>query len=284
MKRLKRYQYEHYAILCRASYPKVFDHTEYGFDKHCRRDITDRFGNTIIRVLWGEKRDAVVVFKGSHCLSDWLTNLICLPKKLPTEHYAGHVHLGFYFQLHQRSQKAKNPYHTRYQRLSDNHLAEIAQASDVCHSEGDTVYHQIEACAKELRKLGKKMILTGHSSGGCMAVISAEMLEQKYPGIIKRIVTFGQPAPGFWSFKKHYQLKDKTYRICCDVDMVTFLPGLPFIYWHVGKMIWLHNNRIYQDIPSPVRIFRVLASWLMRPIAYHFMDKYIRRKDYFDHH
>ncbi|RXJ72096.1 lipase [Veronia nyctiphanis] len=284
MKRLKRYQYEHYAILCRESYPKAFDHTAYGFDSECRRDITDRFGKTIIRILWSERKDAVVVFKGSHSVGDWLTNLVCVPKSLPTKFNAGNVHWGFYFQLTQTSRKSKNPYHAKYQRLSDNHLTEVSQSHDGGHHQGNSVLEQLTACAEELSARGKRLIFTGHSSGGCMAVIAAEIIEQEHPGIIKRIVTFGQPAPGFWSFKKRYRLHERTYRICCDVDIVTFLPGFPFIFWHVGKMIWLHDNRIYQDIPSPVRICRVLVSWLMRPIAYHFMDKYIRRKDYFDQH
>ncbi|OOF07866.1 lipase, partial [Salinivibrio sp. MA427] len=46
----------------------------------------------------------------------------------------------------------------------------------------------------------------------------------------------------------------------------------------------LHENKIYTNTPSLFRILRVLYSWLTRPIAYHYMDKYIRRKDYFDQH
>ncbi len=86
---------------------------------------------------------------------------------------------------------------------------------------------KLESCVDQLVAEGKKVSFTGHSSGGSMAVIAAEILEQKYPGAIKRIVTFGQPATGYWNFKRRYSLKAKTYRICCDVDMVTFLPVFP---------------------------------------------------------
>ncbi|MCG7587397.1 lipase, partial [Photobacterium sp. OFAV2-7] len=65
MKPLKRYQYERYAILCRLAYPASFDHTQYGFSSEGRYEITDRWGRTIIRVLWGDKKEVVVVFKGS---------------------------------------------------------------------------------------------------------------------------------------------------------------------------------------------------------------------------
>ncbi len=82
MKRLKRYQYERYAILCRASYPVYFDHTHYGFSPHGRRDIYDRWGRCIIRVLWREDDDAIVVFRGSQTVWDWLLNCACTPKAI----------------------------------------------------------------------------------------------------------------------------------------------------------------------------------------------------------
>ncbi|MGU3845140.1 lipase family protein, partial [Vibrio diabolicus] len=52
--------------------------------------------------------------------------------------------------------------------------------------------------------------------------------------------------------------------------------------WHVGKMLWLYNGRIYENTPTFIRLGRSLFSWLMRPFSYHFMSKYIRDKDFFD--
>ncbi|ATC59640.1 lipase family protein [Vibrio anguillarum] len=98
----------------------------------------------------------------------------------------------------------------------------------------------------------------------------------------KRIVTFGQPAIGNWRFRQRYSLSHKTYRICCDLDIVTFMPPIPLIYWHVGKLLWLYNGRIYENTPTFIRLGRSLLSWLVRPFSYHLMSKYIRNKDFFD--
>lgn len=284
MKRLKRYQYERYAILCRDAYPQLFDHVQYGFSATGRRDIHNRWGQTIIRVLWHEKGDAVVVFKGSQSLWDWLLNLLVFPTRVDAPRFAGHVHWGFHFLLRQPSRAKRHLLSRDINNLTPSQRADYFQADEHLTLIGNSVMEKLDACIATLNEEGKKVSFTGHSSGGAMAVIAAEVLEQKYPGIIKRVVTFGQPATGYWNFKQRYRLKQCTYRICCDVDMVTFLPGIPFAFWHVGELLWLHNDRIYHNMPSLIRIIRVLTSWLFRPIAYHFMDKYIRRKDYFDKH
>lgn len=284
MKRLKRYQYERYAILCREAYPLNFDHTEYGFSKSGRVDIQDRWGRTIVRVLWEDEGDIVVVFKGSQSLMDWLLNLSCHPKKLQLPHANTHVHWGFHYLLHQPSLGKENRYFNHSRHMTDSQYTEFAQATEKGMLAGDTVFEKLDAALSPLVARGKRMALTGHSSGGAMAVIAGEQLFDKYGDAIKRIVTFGQPATAFWDFKRHYRLENKTYRVCCDVDIVTFLPGIPLVYWHVGRLLWLHDDRIYDNIPSLVRIVRVIFSWLLRPIAYHYMDRYIRRKDYFDKH
>ncbi|MDD1780236.1 lipase [Enterovibrio sp. ZSDZ35] len=284
MKRLKRYQYERYAILCRDAYPKAFDHLQYGFSPNGRKDITNRWGQTIIRVLWREDGDVVVVFKGSQSVWDWLLNLVFVPSRVDAPQDVGHVHWGFHFLLRQRSRVKRRFLHQDFVKLSTSQQAELEQSVQGGDFQGYTVMESIESTVLPLLKQGKRLSLTGHSSGGSMAIIAAEILEQKYPNAVKRVVTFGQPATGYWNFKRLYRLQNKTYRICCDVDIVTFLPGIPLLFWHVGDLLWLHNDRIYRNMPSFVRIIRVLTSWLIRPIAYHFMDKYIRRKDYFDKH
>ncbi|OOE91487.1 MULTISPECIES: lipase family protein [Salinivibrio] len=283
MKRLKRYQYERYAILCRASYPTYFDHTQYGFSPHGRRDIYDRWGRCIIRVLWRENDDAVVVFRGSQTAWDWLVNCACTPKTITIDGKKCHVHWGFHYLLTQKS-LSWQPHKRQYRHMTDSQFADIAQAADHTVLEGETVLTKLISALTPFLHAGKHISFIGHSSGGAMAIIAAAKLNHQFGGAIKRIVTFGQPAAGMWRFKQLYPFSTRTYRICCDVDMVTFLPAIPFVYWHVGRLLWLHENKIYTNTPSLFRILRVLYSWLTRPIAYHYMDKYIRRKDYFDQH
>ncbi len=223
MKKLKRYQYERYAILCKESYPLNFDHTQYGFDHACRRDIRDRHGKTLIRVLWTHSGDVVVVFKGTHCLSDWLVNFLCFPKQLSTVPGKPHVHWGFNYLLNQNCKRVGSGYLTKLKALSSSQQADVFQSRDNSMQGNETVYKALISTLKPLLAQGKQVSFTGHSSGGSMAVIAALKLHQQYPKAIKRIVTFGQPATGYWSLKKHYSLKNRTYRICCGLDIVTFL-------------------------------------------------------------
>ncbi|GHA40619.1 Mbeg1-like protein [Photobacterium aphoticum] len=292
MKRLKRYQYEQYAILCNLAYPDTFDHTLYGFSKAGRHEITDRWGRTIIRLLWGEQKEVVVVFKGSQNLWDWMINLAFFPKKIPAGDTHCHVHWGYYALLEQCSKIPKSimsgyltSRHLTSGHISDSQRVEWQHSVERQYQQRHlSLYQQIEGVLVPLIQSGKKVALTGHSSGGAMAVLVAHRLYQTHPNAIKRIVTFGQPATGFWNFKQHYPLAQHTYRICCDLDMVTFLPPLPLVYWHVGKMLWLHNGKIYEDTPTFQRLYRSLISWILRPITYHYMNKYIRNKDFFDKH
>ncbi|HBC2177792.1 TPA: lipase, partial [Vibrio cholerae] len=66
------------------------------------------------------------------------------------------------------------------------------------------------------------------------------------------------------------------------LDIVTFMPPVPFLYWHAGKLLWLYNGRIYENTPTWERLGRSIISWLIRPFSYHLMSKYIRNKDFFD--
>ncbi|WP_411991457.1 lipase family protein [Agarivorans sp. DSG3-1] len=261
LKKLKRYQYERYAVLCRLAYPSAMEGMVEQLDKYVYQDVFDRWGRSTTRVLWKENKDEViVVFRGSMNIFDWLVNLAFIPKKYVAEGFQYHVHWGYLQLLEQLS---CDPHRSKHQL---------------------TVYQRLESILLPLMAQGKRISLTGHSSGGCMAVLVADRLERKYPKKVKRVVTFGQPATGLWNFKKHYTLHRKTYRICCDLDVVTFLPPVPFMYWHVGRMLWLHDEKIYENTPTWYRLSKSIVSWLLLPFTYHYMRKYIRNKDYFDEH
>lgn len=260
MKPLKRYQYERYAVLCNLAYPRVFKQTRYGFDPNGQRIIKNQYGKIMIRVLWSkDKEEVVVVFKGSHSLSDWLWNFAMWTKSLEQWRLPYRIHAGFHHLLHQESQPSYNQ-----------------------DSLGLSVFERLNAILVPLIKQGKRISITGHSSGGAIGCVVADYLERQYPKSIKRVVTFGQPAVGDWRFRQRYKLSHKTYRICCDIDIVTFMPPIPFLYWHSGKALWLYNGRIYENTPTLIRLGRSLFSWVIRPFSYHLMSKYIRNKDFFD--
>lgn len=261
MKKLKRYQYERYAVLCQLAYQRALKQTRYGFAPNGQRVVANRFGQPMIRVLWGHLNDeVVVVIKGSHNLWDWALNGWCWLRSCQELSLNYHIHAGYYRQIMQESM----PKHTQ-DRL------------------GISVYQRlIEILTPLIVEQHKRVTFTGHSSGGAIACVLADALETRFPKSIKRVVSFGQPAVGGWQMKRRYRLAHKTYRVCCDLDIVTFLPPLPFIYWHVGKLLWLYNGRIYENTSTLVRLGRSLTSWLIRPFSYHLMSKYIRNKDFFD--
>ncbi|WP_117234095.1 lipase family protein [Vibrio maerlii] len=262
MKPLKRYQYERYAVLCNLAYPRVFKQTKYGFDPNGQRIIKNASGKTMIRVLWSEDdNEVVVVIKGSHSIKDWLLNLVLWTRSCKPIGLNYRIHAGFYYLLFQESQPSRN----------DDKL-------------GLSVFERLESTLQPLLAKGKRIAITGHSSGGAIGCVFADYLDQKYPRSIKRVVTFGQPAIGDWRIRNSYTLYKKTYRICCDLDVVTFMPPIPLLYWHVGKMLWLYNGKVYENTPTLIRMGRSLFSWMIRPFSYHLMSKYIRNKDYFDKH
>jgi len=260
LKPLKRYQYEQYALLCKLAYPRVFKHTSYGFAPNGQKIIRNRHGKIFVRILWSKDNDeVVVVFKGSHSLSDWLINLRCWFKSCDNWGLNYSIHAGYHYLLNQESTPSRHS-----ERLSKS------------------VLDRIESILLPLIIEGKRVSFTGHSSGGAVACVMADLIEKRYPKTVKRVVTFGQPSIGGWSFKRHYTLTHKTYRICCDIDAVTFMPPIPLVYWQVGKMLWLYNGRIYENTPTLLRLGRSILSWLIRPFSYHLMSKYIRNKDFFD--
>lgn len=260
MKALKRYQYERYAILCNLAYQPAIRQTQFGFSPRGQRVIHNRFGQPMIRVLWNDESDEViVVIKGSHHPYDWLLNLALWQRHSKSSHFPYSIHAGYHYLLYQESRPSKN----------SDHL-------------GTSVIDKVNLTLQPLIQKGKRVTFTGHSSGDAIACVLADCLERSNPHCVKRVVSFGQPAIGGASFIRHYLLSHKTYRICCDLDIVTFLPPIPFIYRHTGKLLWLYNGKIHENTPTSHRLVLSAISWVMRPFSYHLMSKYIRNKDFFD--
>ncbi len=127
------------------------------------------------------KEEAVIVIKGSHSPTDWLLNFAMWQRSCRHFGLNYSIHAGFHFILNQESQ----PTHKKDQL-------------------GLSVFERTMGIASELIENGKRIAITGHSSGGAIGCIIADALEQKYPKSIKRIVTFGQPAIGGYGFKRRF--------------------------------------------------------------------------------
>ena len=260
MKKLKQYKYERYAILCQLAYPSGYQ-PALDFSDFEQVEIFDRFKISCVRILWQDSRkEVVVVFRGSHNVYDWLLNLCCFKSKIEDHDREFYIHWGVKKLLEQPSFLTKES--NQSSPLEQNVLQVLAP----------------------LIEQGRKITFIGHSTGGSMAVLCADKLNQQKNTIIKRVVTFGQPACGGSTFANAYSLQNKTYRICCDVDVVTMLPPIPYVFKHVGRQLWLHEGVIYENIKPHKRFIISVKDWLFRPITFHYMDKYIRSKGLFDKH
>ncbi|MDC8830559.1 lipase family protein [Alteromonas gilva] len=260
MKKLKQYQYERYAILCQMAYPGSYFSYPETLEAFNEKLLMDKFERIGVRVLWREhKKEVIVVFRGSISWGDWLGNFCFLPVKENKQR--GRIHWGFKRLL---SQPMYSSHKSLAQALPLQELLLLILAP--------------------LEQAGKRFTFIGHSSGGVMACLFANTFESMYPNKVKRVVTFGQPAFASLGYKRRYQLHNKTYRICCDLDIVTFMPLVPYLFIHVGKMLWLHDDQIYENTPTYARFLRSMKSWLLRPFTYHYMKKYIRNKTLFDKH
>lgn len=85
-----------------------------------------------------------------------------------------------------------------------------------------------------------KVFLTGHSLGGALAILCAlEFSRQKLP--VANVVTFGQPRAGNAVFRDIYDaaLRDITFRVVNQNDIVPRLPGLLLGYRHGGQELFL---------------------------------------------
>lgn len=97
----------------------------------------------------------------------------------------------------------------------------------------------------ELRQYdGAKLIITGHSLGGALAMLFSKAFsgsEANAVPIIDSVYTFGQPRVGNGAFAKtcNEKLGDRTWRFVNEEDIVPRVPGLLAGYRHAGQEVFL---------------------------------------------
>ena len=150
MKKLKRYQYERYAILCQLAYPDADEQYQKILDPFYERQLVDKYGRMSVRILWVEnKKEVIIVFRGSLGVRDWLANLFFIPNKLNQLNRKFWVHWGF-------------------ARL----LAQPMYSSTKTSNEALPLRELLVKVLEPLRQQGKRFTFIGHSSGGAVAVLS----------------------------------------------------------------------------------------------------------------
>ena len=164
MKKLKRYQYERYAILCQLAYPDADEQYQKILDPFYERQLVDKYGRMSVRILWVEnKKEVIIVFRGSLEVRDWLANLFFIPNKLNQLNRKFWVHWGF-------------------ARL----LAQPMYSSTKTSNEALPLRELLVKVLEPLRQQGKRFTFIGHSSGGAVAVLMADYFERLYAKSVKR--------------------------------------------------------------------------------------------------
>ena len=102
------------------------------------------------------------------------------------------------------------------------------------------IYRDYQHAYKTIRR---PLFITGHSLGGAMATIAAaRMIHEDSPFV--SVYTFGQPRAmnRETQLKFNAECKDRFYRFCNNMDIVTRIPARVGGFTHVGQIIYIDDK------------------------------------------
>lgn len=105
-----------------------------------------------------------------------------------------------------------------------------------------------------------KFLVTGHSSGGALAILHS--LTMANHGFAIETYTFGSPMVGDSSFAQTYNsLVPNSYRVANKPDIIPLLPGNLLEYEHVGTLIEM-NSLVYPELKRSISNFHSLETYI----------------------
>jgi hypothetical protein len=178
--------------------------------------------NNPICIIFYNKTNIDICFKGTTTFDDIFTNIQIYPKKFINNKIK--VHYGFL---------------KKYLSVKNNifyHIDNIIYLNNITD-----------------------ISLTGHSSGGAIANIATLDINDKYKNIKIKCVTFGSPRVGNKYFVYEYNKKiNNSFRIVNKNDIIEHLP-FPIIYQHIHEPIYLKHKKkftIYQIFTNIYKYFK----------------------------
>lgn len=244
------------ARISKATYAGPIRHNIYSYGNipfEHQKIIHGSFGRGYCRIFWN-KFTVVVSFRGTRESVDWtISNLKAFPVLLRDCPEATDVYV-----------------HRGFQRTLD-------------YGDKTTELRSLDAIIdylKEYNLLDRKIVITGHSLGGALAVLFAVKCRSSFPDVmhtnLDHVITFGSPAVGLSRFREFYgNLAEKTIRVVNNSDAVPFTP--PFFYKHVGTEIWLQKDGLYTNVGWPTRLKNALKSPFSKLSSDHSMTAYIEQ-------
>ena len=96
-----------------------------------------------------------------------------------------------------------------------------------------------------------KLIVTGHSLGGALAILSTADLKNVF-GNVDYTYTFGQPRVGNQAFANWFRANHaNTYRLVDYADIVPHLPPSSFGFLHNSLQVWYQRGMTSYTICEP---------------------------------
>jgi len=108
---------------------------------------------------------------------------------------------------------------------------------------------------------GASLVIAGHSLGGALATLCADLLDETYH--VADVITFGSPRVGNGAFARAYnaRLADLTVRLVNAEDPVPHLPWCFGTYRHVNTQYYLADNGTLRvDQPIAVAVDELAAT------------------------
>ena len=244
------------ALVSKATYAGPIRHSIYTYENipfQHQKIIHGSFGRGYCRIFWN-KFTVVVSFRGTREIVDWsIANLKAFPVLLRDCPEAPDVFV-----------------HRGFQRTLD-------------YGDKTTELRSLDAIIEYLKEydlLNRKIVITGHSLGGALAILFAAKFRSLFPYVVEsnleQVITFGSPAVGLSRFKEFYgDLAEKTIRVVNNADAVPFTP--PFFYKHVGTEIWLQKSGVSTNVGWPERIKNALKGPFSKLASDHSMTAYIEQ-------
>jgi len=95
------------------------------------------------------------------------------------------------------------------------------------------------------------LLITGHSLGGALAVLTAVDMALKYNNVSISLYTYGCPRVGNEQFADYFDgMKITSYRVVHWADPIARLPPQPLHYQHVQTQIWYNADSTNYEVCS----------------------------------
>jgi triacylglycerol lipase len=101
-----------------------------------------------------------------------------------------------------------------------------------------------------LQKIEGPIFYTGHSLGAAIAVLAAARIEAARRPLA--VYTFGSPRCGNKVFAKQHPLRDRTYRVVNNRDIVPLMPPLAE---HLGELHYITSDKRFVTNPKMGEMF-----------------------------